>query len=293
VSATKKISEFAMSSVLKKIPRSLAVSAMLLAVAILPVSPAVAAEQQYKMGVFPHLPARELEKVFSPMAASLARGSDSKIQFRSSSTYRKFMEQLDKEVWDIAFLQPFDYVRAHDEHGYIPLATRQEMLASIVVVLPDSNIKSAADLKGKKIALPPAVAAVSLLTRAALQDAGLDPDKDVTITHHKSHVSCMQQVVLKNVDACGTAAPAVRFFKSKHKKELRTVMDSKKIPHTLFAVHPRVPEKIRKKLRDTILGWGKEEATMELLKRGRLKPFRPIADSDYDIVRKFGSNKDK
>lgn len=276
-----------------KISRLFTVITALMPAVLLPASPVAAGEGQYQMGVFPHLPARELEKVFSPMAADMASGTGTQIQFRSSSTYRKFMEQLDQEVWDIAFLQPFDYVRAHDTHGYIPLATRQEMLASIVVVLPDSTIKSAADLKGKKIALPPLVAAVSLLTRAALQEAGLDPDKDVVISHHKSHVSCMQQVVLKNADACGTAAPAVRFFKSKHKKELRTVMESKKIPHTLFAVHPRVPEKTRQKLREIILGWGSTEVSKEMLKRGRLKPFRVIADSDYDIVRKFGSNKGK
>lgn len=249
-------------------------------------SPAPASDG-YTLGVFPHLPARELERVFSPMAADLGKGLGVQVQFRSSSTYRKYMEQLDQQVWDIAFLQPFDYVRAHDKHGYIPLATRQQMLSAVIMVLPDSPIKSVQDLKGKKIALPPPPAAVSHLTRAALRKAGLDPDKDVTLSHHKSHVSCMQQVVLKEADACGTAAPAVRFFKAKTKKELRQVLESDKIPHTLFAVHPRVPEEQRRKLREIILGWGKDEQSMKMLKNGRLKPFRTIEDKDYDIVRSF------
>ncbi len=184
-------------------------------------------------------------------------------------------------------MQPFDYVRVADTFGYRPLATRTEKLAAIVVVKQGSPIKGVADLKGKRIALPPQTAAVTLLLRGHLRANGINPDKDVRLSHHRSHVSCMQKVVIGEADACGTAAPALRFFQEKMKTELIIVTRSREIPHTLFAIHPRVPKKDRDAIQARILGWGESKEGQEILARGQLKPFVPIKDADYDVVREM------
>jgi len=237
------------------------------------------------MGIFPHLPPRELEKVFSPMAADLSKIIGKPIIFRTSSTYHKFMQQLDQQVFDIAFVQPFDYIRVADKYGYRPLATREEKLSAIIVTKKDSPLKSIDDLKNKTIALPPKVAAVSLLVKNHAINHHMKPGKDITLTHHRSHISCMQQVLIGSADACGTAAPALRFFQHKMKTELKIISESKAIPHTLFVIHPRVPEEKRDLLRKRLLNWAKTETGKQLLARGRLKPLRAINDSDYNIVR--------
>lgn len=243
--------------------------------------------EEHIMGVFPHLPPRDLEKVYSPMAADLSRIIGRRITLRSNSTYAKFMENLDKQVFDIAFVQPFDYIHLADKYGYIPLATRTEMLSAIVVTKIDSPIKSVKDLKGKKIALPPKVSAVSHLMMNHLKAKGLRPGKDVTLSHHRSHVSCLQQIIIGEADACTTAAPAMRFFQHKMNVKLKIIASSQKIPHTLFAIHPRIPKSERERIRKRIIGWANTEEGKILLKRGKLKPFRAISDSDYDVVRKL------
>ncbi|MDH5777483.1 MAG: phosphate/phosphite/phosphonate ABC transporter substrate-binding protein [Gammaproteobacteria bacterium] len=241
----------------------------------------------HNMGVFPHLPPRDLEKVFSPMAADLGKVLGHRLLLRSNTTYSKFMENLDKEVFDIAFVQPFDYVRIADKYGYIPLATRTEMLSAILVTKDDSPMNSIKDLKGKKIALPPKVSAVSKLMESHLRKNGLIPGKDVTLSYHRSHVSCMQQIMIGEADTCTTAAPAMRFFQHKMNVKLKIIASSQKIPHTLFAIHPRIPKAERERVRKRILGWSKTDEGKALLKRGKLKPFRKVSDSDYDIVRKL------
>lgn len=239
------------------------------------------------LGVFPHLPPRELEKVYAPIVARLAEALGRKVVFRSSSNYKKFMAKLDKETFDIVFVQPFDYVHIADKFGYIPLATRAESLATVVVVPVDSEITQLASLKGKKIALPPEVAAVSYLLKADLHDKGMVPGKDVELSYHRSHMSCMQQVVLGKADACGTAAAALRFFTHKMNTKLKIVAKTTEIPHTLFAIHPRVSNEDREKVLQAILTLADTEEGQVLLKRGRLKPFVPIKDKDYDVVRAF------
>lgn len=241
----------------------------------------------YVLGVFPHLPPRELEKVFAPMAADLGEAIDHKILFRSSTTYEKFSEQLDQHKYDIAFIQPFDYVRVADKYGYMPLATRTQRLSAILVVKPDSTLSDIKSLKGKRIALPPETAAVSHLVKNHLKTNGLDPDNDVKINYYRSHVSCMQQVLIGEADVCGTAAPALRFFEKRMKVSLKTIMKTMDIPHTLFAISPRIPETDREKIKARIIDWANTEKGQKLLSRGSLKPFVDISDSEYDVVRKM------
>lgn len=245
----------------------------------------------YILGVFPHLPPRELEKVFAPMAADLGETVGRDIHFRSSTTYEKFSDNLNEGLYDIAFLQPFDYVRVSGKEGYLPLATRTQRLAAIIVTQTDSRLSDIDSLKGKRLSLPPESAAVSILIKDHLRRQGLVPGRDIEISHHRSHVSCMQKVLIGETDACGTAAPAVRFFQKRMKVQMKTIVRTMDIPHTLFAIHSRVPESERKKIKQRILSWGNTENGHKILNRGSLKPFVSIDDSDYDIVREIAESR--
>ena len=242
-------------------------------------------KHEYVMGIFPHLPPRDLENVFAPMASDLGSHIGRHVTLRSNTTFERFTENLDKQKFDIAFVQPFDYVRVADKYGYRPLATRVEKLAAIVVVKPDSILTNLASLKAKRIALPPESSAVSHLFLGQLRANGMDPDRDVKLSRHRSHVSCMQQVIIGEADDCVTAAPALRFFKEQMHVDLKIIAQSREIPHTLFIVHPRVPKKDRDALRARILSWDKTEEGKQMLARGQLTPFISIRDSDYNVVR--------
>jgi len=241
----------------------------------------------YSLGVFPHLPPRDLEKVFAPLAGDIGKALHKKVMLGSSATFDKFAANLDEEEYDIAFVQPFDYVRAADEHGYLPLATRKEKLSAIIVTGENSPVKSVADLRGKKLALPPSSSAVSRLLRAYLRNYGIDPDRDIELIHFRTHFSCMQQVIIGEVMACGTAAPTRHYFESKYNVTLPVIAETRGIPHALWIVHKRVPPKDREIILQRILGWGKTEEGKRMLADGRLAPYVPVTDAAYNIVRKL------
>lgn len=261
----------------------------LLAILIMlaPLCAAAENSKAYTLGVFPHLPPRDLERVFAPLAADLGKKISGSVQLASSTTFSKFAANLDAEKYDVAFVQPFDYIRAARQHGYIPIATRTEKLAVIVVTRSDSPLTSLSDLRNKKVALPPATAAVSRLLRAHLKANGIDPDKDIQLVHYRTHFSCMQQVLIGEAVACGTAAPARRYFQSKYMVKLKIIAHSRDIPHSLWIVNPRVPAADREIIRKRILNWGNTADGQRLLADGKLKPFVPTKDSDYNIVRKM------
>jgi phosphonate transport system substrate-binding protein len=241
----------------------------------------------YSLGVFPHLPPRDLEKVFAPLAGDLGKAVHKKVLLNSSATFDKFAANLDEEEYDIAFVQPFDYIRAADEHGYLPLATRKEKLSAIIVTRQDSPLKSLNDLRGKKLALPPSNSAVSRLLRAYLWKNGINPDRDIELIHFRTHFSCMQQVIIGEVVACGTAPPTRRYFEGKYNVILPVIAETRGIPHALWIVHKRVPLKDRKILLQRILSWGKTKEGRRMLADGRLAPYVPVTDAAYDVVRKL------
>lgn len=247
----------------------------------------VKSSREYLMGVFPYLAPRELEKMFSPVAADYSNVIDAPVLFRTNSSFKSFMANLDKQVFDIVFVQPFDYVAIADKYGYLPLATRNKPLPAIFVVNPQSSIESVEGLRGKTIALPPAVAAMSYLVKNYLTEHGIDPHTDVTIRHFDSHGSCMRNVLIGNADACGTAPPALRFFESKMNTKLKIIAKTKGIPNSVFAVHPRVAKELVEKLRSRIVSWQTTPEGKKLLEALKTEMFVPVEDSNYDTVREM------
>ena len=250
-------------------------------------SPMDEVKKDYLLGIFPYLAPRELEKMYAPIAADFSGVAEKNVLFMTSSTYKNFMVNLDKQMYDIVFVQPFDYVNIADKYGYRPLATRNKPLPAILVVKPDGKINNVAQLRGKVIALPPAVAAISYLIKNYLKENGLNPGTDVKIEHQRSHASCMRSVMLGTAAACGTAPPALAFFTKKMNTQLNTIAKTKAIPNSLFAVHPNVPEQVYQELLKQISSWSTTESGKLLLKGSKVDKFIPAYDKDYNVVRRM------
>jgi phosphonate transport system substrate-binding protein len=248
-----------------------------------------AADKPYEFGVFPHLPLAKIRELYEPVAADFESKLGRQVWLSSKADYATFRAALAKEAYDIAFVQPFDYVDAHDRHGYLPLARRASDLEALILVRRDSPLKTLRDLKGKVVANPPVEAAVSYLTTMALRDAGIDPTSGVTRDYSKSHFTCMQSVLIGTADACGTALQALLHFErdKQMSSRFRVLYKTVPIPHTLFVVHGRVPKADRDILLRTILGWSKTEVGRKIIEDGQFFPFVEAHDDEYDVVRKY------
>ncbi len=73
-------------------------------------TPSETVPQPYVFGVFPHLAVARLEKIYAPIAADFGRVLERKVYLRTKPRFEKFMAELRKQTYDIAFVQPFDYV---------------------------------------------------------------------------------------------------------------------------------------------------------------------------------------
>lgn len=271
---------------------------LLCVLAITVCSPAIAHDQEhsfvsdkgeYVLGVFPYLAPRQIEIMYAPITAALTEALGRHVRLTSGLSYSKFMDSVKEELYDLVFVQPFDYVSIADAYGYVPLATRDEPLPAILVVREDSSMKALNDLHGKTIALPPESAAISHLVTDHLSKSGFDHSSK--LEYQKSHFACMHQVIIGKAAACGTAPPALRFFQQKTGDKLRVVSTTMAIPNSLFAAHPRVSAEDRQKILDTMMSWPNTEQGRKLLEKAKVKALVPVTDNAYDIVRKMSQQK--
>lgn len=248
-----------------------------------------AADKPYEFGVFPNLPLARIHELHAPMASEFEARLGRPVRLSSKAAYAAFGEELRNETYDIALVQPFDYVDAHDKHGYLPLARRGEALEAVIVVRQDTPLASIKDLKGRIVSNPPADAAVSHLTSMAFRDAGIDPQTGIKRYYGKNHFACLQSVVIGAADACGTSEQALRTIEKQSQlpSRFRILHKTASIPHALFVAHKRVPQKDRDILLHTILEWPSTETGRKILDAGHFVPFVAARDADYEVVRRY------
>lgn len=250
--------------------------------------PVTTADTPYIMGVFPFVPTANVEGIFAPLAAELSRSLGRPVKLRTAPSFEKFADELKNHSFDIAFVQPFDYVDVSGPGGYLPLAARNDILTSHIVVKHDSSLRNLQDLRGKSIGMPPKVAAVSFLNRLSLKKAGITPDKDVKLVYLASHQACLQQLMIGTVAACGVSPAGVRLAEMQLKTTFRLIHESPAIPTPLFVVKKSLPKKDRdtmlKVLTTTDLAGVKPDLRAMFVDT-KEKPFRKASDREYEVVR--------
>ncbi|MGI9449338.1 MAG: phosphate/phosphite/phosphonate ABC transporter substrate-binding protein [Geminicoccaceae bacterium] len=243
-----------------------------------------APKPSYRLGVFPYLPALTIDRLYGPVAEAFSFELDRLVKLRTKTTFESFETAMADQSYDIIFVHPFFLVEAMDRHGYMPLARLAKPLTAILTVRDDSPATSLHDLVGGTIGLPPKLAAVSDLIRAALIDAKLRPGLDVGIRHFRNKASCLQAVLTGAVNTCGLPAFVLSQVVDFGEHALRTVFKTPPVSHFAFAVHQRVPEEERQKLQDLLLSWSDIDSEVVQL-MGLNQGFVQAHPEDYADVR--------
>lgn len=246
-----------------------------------------ASQDNYVLGVFPYFSPTRLEGLYSPMAAELNAHTDKPVRFRTTSDFQSFLENLRAGEYDLALVQPFFYVAAVDEMGYMPLVRADRPFRSVVVVMADSEIRQASDLRGKLIATPPPHVPAVHLARQALRQQGLSLQEDVQFRALPNADSCLQQLMIGHADACVTGPLGASSFAQRHGVNFHTVIETIALPNLAFIVHSRVDEAQRARWQTYLSELSSNESGQVILESINVRAFVPAKDRDYDPVRRF------
>jgi phosphonate transport system substrate-binding protein len=242
----------------------------------------------YKLGVFPFMPMTALIKYFNAVGIDLTHQLNKRVIAQTRPSFKDFSSEIEKETYDIIFVQPFDYPLAAD-HNYIPIVRRGSSLDSLLVTKFNNKLESISDLAGKTLATPPAESAVSIIIKKELSKYHLLDDNQLTMIYTRNHFACIQMVLVGKADACSTTSAVLYHWQNIgiKKEKLRIFHRAQPLPHSLYMAHKRVPEKDREKLKQAMMSWDKRPEGKMILKQFSLQNFIEATDADYDVIRNF------
>lgn len=244
------------------------------------------------LAVLPYLPAAEIERRFSPLAARLERTLGRPVQVRVGQSYQQHIAVIGSDQVDIAYLGPAGYVRMVDRYGRKPILARLEVagqsgLRSVIVVRHDSPLTRVDMLKGRSMAFGAADSTAGhLLPHYQLLQSGV---RLRDLGYHRflgTHRDVALAVLAGDFDAGGLKQEVFQEYAG---RGLRALALSPAVPDYLFVARANLPAADLERLRRTLLDLHRNAAGRDLLKR--LQPgvsaLIPADDADYDGLRRI------
>lgn len=217
------------------------------------------AEDVLKFGVAPVEAPKVMFQQFTPLAQYLSKELGVKVELVIGKDYPSTADLLGENKVQVAWMTPSIYPLCQKQNptmGIEPIArflTEGKGATKTGIIVPaGSDIKSLADLKGKKFAVvDPNAASGYLVPLSMLKEAGID-EKDLgEIKFLGSHSNVATAIKMKQFDAGGLKLSVAEKFEKEG--SVKILASSKEMPEHPVCVNKNLPAEMKTKLTAALL----------------------------------------
>ncbi len=271
---------------LRPAPLALLLAALLLSGGAL--RPAAAADgNTYVFGIVPQQSGSKLSRLWTPVLEYLERQTGYHLRFATARNIPTFEKRLAEGKYDLAYMNPYHYVRFHDESGYDAFAkAKGKRLKGILVVRKDSAYRKVEDLEDRELAFPSHAFAASIVAQAHFNELGIA----ITPRFVASHDSVYRNVARGHYPAGGGVLRTFRNTAPEFRDQLRILWTSDAFTPHAFAAHPRVPHTVVEKVQRAMLEMDRTPEGKALLASLRLQGIEAGQDAEWNDVRALQIN---
>ena len=196
---------------------------------------------------------------FQPLFDAISRDTGLHFELRVGDSYAAVIEAMKRDLVELAWLGPVSYVLARAAGAAELLAvsvTDGESVYHAGIFVPaDAAIGEIAELRGKRVAFGDVNSASSFTFQVAMmQEAGLDPARDLgAVRITGSHAASLSALAEGRVDAACLSIPSYLRAVDRGAVDpdrFRVLARSAPIPNPPMAVHRRLPQALKARLRD-------------------------------------------
>jgi phosphonate transport system substrate-binding protein len=259
-------------------------------------------ENPVKLHFVPSIDAKVLEANSKEFQKYLEANTPYKFELSVPQSYVAVVESFGTKKADIAALNSFGYLLAHDKYGaearLVVLRHGSATYQSQFIVKADSGIKKLEDLKGKVIAfVDPSSTSGYLLPMKTLKDKKIEPRESIFSMKHDSVVT---KVYLGEVDAGATfyspptdgkMEDARRLVLTQYpdvESKVKILELSEPIPNDPIVFRKDMPEEMKKKITDVLLKFiATEDGKKAFMEMYGVTDLKVTTDKDYESVRKM------
>jgi phosphonate transport system substrate-binding protein len=247
----------------------------------------------------------ETQSRFGPLTAYLGEQLGREVQPVYLDTV-DFEEAVRRKEFDIVHTNSLLYVWFHDQYGFRILSGERRgkhgsYSAGAIVVHADSDIRSLADLKGKRFVFGPPLAPTAFLSQYfLLLEGGVNPEADLGYYAIPwgsfKHEKVVYGVWYGKYDA--GAAPLLDLELMEREKkvpmeDLKVIAEGPLVPYCVFSAPPSLPEETFQKVQSVLFGIGPESIAavegeaVKVLKSAGVDGFEALEEGDFEELRKM------
>jgi len=197
------------------------------------------------------------ENVFEDFMVHLGKLTGKRVRWFAAESYAAQIEAMRSGRLHIAGVASGATPYAVNLAGFKPLVAMEKKDGTIgytlqLIVPAASNIKSVADLKGKRVAhVAPSSNSGDTAPRVLFKEQGVEPGKDYEILYSGKHDNSIMGVVNKDYDAAPIASNVMERMIARGmfpKDAVRIVYESSPFPRTAFGVAHDLDPELQKKI---------------------------------------------
>lgn len=182
-------------------------------------------------------------------------GLEFKLVFTAEN--KRLYDELGRGEVDIAAVGAASFIRAQDKYGVIPLArginsSDKAEYQSMIVVAPDSSIRSVPELRGKRFAFGSVDSTQGhIIPRTILLSEGVSLESLAYYEFTGSHRNCAAAVISGHTDACGMQDTMAKALAGQGK--LRILHTSDYFPSSGIAANKNLPSEQRELIKQALV----------------------------------------
>lgn len=237
------------------------------------------------------------------LADYLSKKLGIKVKLTILSKYGDIIDNFVARRMDGAFFEVFTSVLAMEKLGVEPIARYVNLdgsstIKSYIFVRKDSGIRTAKDMKGKRIAfVDKATVTGYLFAITFLKDNGINEIERYFKEYYftGSHDSAVYAVFDRRADIGTAKSKVYEKIIAKDpiiKDELRIISESREFPEITLCIRKDLPVEIKTKIKDLLLNIDKEPLGKEVISKMEIKGFVATGITDFkpffDLANKAG-----
>jgi len=202
------------------------------------------------------------ENVFTEFMDYLAKKTGKRVKWYGAESYAAQVEAMRSGRLHVAGISTGPTVFGVNLAGYVPFAIMCKGDGSFgyklqLITRKDSDIKSVADLKGRKVAhVTPTSNSGNQAPRALFKALGVVPGKDYEVLYSGKHDNSIMGVANGDYDAAPIASSVLDRMAAKgvvDKSKLRIVYESQPFPTTSYGYAYNLKPELKKQIREAFL----------------------------------------
>jgi phosphonate transport system substrate-binding protein len=244
---------------------------------------AASSAQTYAVGVVPQERATVQTVRWTPLLEELNRRTGLSLSLAATGDMPVFERTLSEGGYDIAYMNPQQYVVVHDGVGYRAFAHEVDRpLVGVIVVHRDSPFRTLADLSGRRVAFPSSAAfAASMLTQAEFARQQIP----IVGIYLQTHDDVYRSVASGTFSAGGGITRTLEASEPAVRDRLRILAATGGVSPHPFAAHPRVPTAVVERLTKALVELSQDPKGRAVLAPLAMTGLQPAQDADWNGVR--------